>query len=222
MGSQSKWFIPLIVLIIVGLSSSFVLLQDTGPAASPPPHEAGGIDLGRIPLGTPGGHIAALATVAENPQGVTITVTSNGDSGLTPGKHGVHIHRVGACDASGNAAYMAAGDHFDTGDHEHGSADSKESHAGDLGNLTVNDDGTIDFKKTTRRLTLQPGETNSLDNPAGSSIVIHAAEDDHHTQPSGNSGAREACGIIFRSHEPVTHYMPGYEGVATPEATPAS
>ncbi|HWV22670.1 MAG TPA: superoxide dismutase family protein, partial [Thermomicrobiales bacterium] len=119
------------------------------------------------------------------------------------------------------------GDHFDTGDNEHGKADSDDSHAGDLGNLTVKDDGTIDFKITTRKVTLQPGEKNSLDNPNGTSIVIHADEDDQSTQPSGNSGAREACGIIFRSHEPVTHYMPGYEGLpaseeATPGATPAS
>jgi Cu/Zn superoxide dismutase len=30
----------------------------------------------------------------------------------------------------------------------------------------------------------------------GAAIVIHAEPDDYHTDPSGNSGARIACGVI--------------------------
>lgn len=221
MGSYSKMLTPFIVLVLIGLTGSFALMQDTGPAATPPAQEFGYNDLGRIPLAMPDGRTAALATLAEDHTGVTITIRSNGDSGLAPGEHGVHIHAFGACDASGNAPYMSAGDHFNPTDQEHGKADSKKSHAGDLGNLTVKDDGSIDFEITTRHLTLQPGEEHSLDNPNGSSLVIHADEDDVATQPSGDSGDRAACGIIFRSHEPVTHAMPGYESTpATEDATP--
>ena len=30
----------------------------------------------------------------------------------------------------------------------------------------------------------------------GASLVIHATEDDYRTDPSGNSGARIACGVL--------------------------
>lgn len=216
MGLQSRLIVPFLILILLGLSGSVALTQNTAPAAMPAAQEAGMIDPGRITLATPNGSIAALATVAENHAGVTLTVTSTGDSGLAPGKHGVHIHNTGACDASGITPYASAGDHFNPAGHEHGEAGGKHSHAGDLGNLTVKDDGSIDFTVTTRQVTLEPGRENSLDNPGGSSLVIHAGEDDHATQPAGDSGDRLACGIIFRSHEPVTHAMPGHEDTATP------
>ena len=32
----------------------------------------------------------------------------------------------------------------------------------------------------------------------GTSIVVHAAGDDYKTDPSGNSGARLACGVLAR------------------------
>ena len=32
----------------------------------------------------------------------------------------------------------------------------------------------------------------------GTAIVVHAAADDYRTDPSGNSGARIACGVLTR------------------------
>jgi Cu-Zn family superoxide dismutase len=44
-------------------------------------------------------------------------------------------------------------------------------------------------------ITLAPGP-NSI---VGRGLVIHADPDDYTTQPSGNSGARLACGVIRAS-----------------------
>lgn len=196
---------------------------DTGPAASP---MAGQQDLTHINIANPGGDIVAVASFTEDDRGVTIQITNSGDSGLEPGEHGVHIHEFGVCDASGEKPYMSAGDHFNPDMQEHGAPDTPESHAGDLGNLTVQDDGSIEFEVTTTKLTLEPGAANSLDDDDGSSILIHADEDDLESQPAGDSGAREACGIIFPATEPGTG-MPAGTPIASPgvemdEATPAS
>ncbi len=184
----------------------------------------GGVVLNRFPLSTPDGKIAAYAEIREGADGVTITVTNSSDSGLEPGTHGIHIHEVGSCDASGTTPYGSAGGHFNPTDASHGAPDDEESHAGDLGNLTVADDGTIDFQITTDKVTLDPAADNSLAGPTGSALVIHAGEDDMATDPSGDSGGREACGIIFRSTEPAynTVVPTSASPEASPQATPAN
>jgi Cu-Zn family superoxide dismutase len=39
-------------------------------------------------------------------------------------------------------------------------------------------------------------EANSI---TGRSVIVHAGADDLKTQPSGNSGARVACGLISKN-----------------------
>jgi Cu-Zn family superoxide dismutase len=126
----------------------------------------------------------------------TLTFTKTGTdvqvvgdiSGLKPGKHGFHLHEKGDCSAPDAAS---AGAHFDFGgQHKHGGPATTERHAGDLGNIEADASGKahIDWKG---KMSLSGADTI-----IGKSVVVHEKEDDLKTDPSGNSGARLACGVI--------------------------
>ena len=118
-------------------------------------------------------------------------------SGMPPGPHGIHFHEVGRCDASGATAFASAGAHYNPLGRQHGLDNSAGPHAGDAPNFTVAADGTGRATFTTDRVSLTEGSTSLFDSD-GSAIVIDAAADDQISQPSGNSGARIACGVVER------------------------
>jgi superoxide dismutase, Cu-Zn family len=110
--------------------------------------------------------------------------------GLRPGQgHGFHIHEVGDCSAPD--AESAKG-HFDPLKKPHGDPKSPERHAGDLPMLVANKEGRARLEVDMDIITLRPGPANII----GRSLIIHADPDDFKTQPTGNSGARIACGVI--------------------------
>ncbi|HEX6573366.1 MAG TPA: superoxide dismutase family protein [Gemmatimonadaceae bacterium] len=117
---------------------------------------------------------------------------------MPSGPHGIHFHAVGKCDGSGSTAFATAGAHFNPIGRQHGLDNPQGPHAGDAPNFTVNADGTGRASFTTDRVTLTEGSTSLFDED-GSAIVIHAAADDQTSQPSGNSGARIACGVVKRT-----------------------
>lgn len=177
----------------MAFSGGAAIAQDSTPMASP------AAERGELTLQSPEGDLVAVATFIDTDDGVMITVTSEGDSGLEPGEHGVHIHEYGMCTPTeGDEPFSDAGGHFNPTGAEHGGPEDEESHAGDLGNLTVEEDGSIDFEITTDKLTLEPALEDSLADADGSSIIIHANPDDLETDPSGESGDRVACGTIFQ------------------------
>lgn len=110
-------------------------------------------------------------------------------SGLTPGKHGFHIHVNGNCDSPDG---MSAGGHFAPTGGRHGAPDGKERHLGDLGNIVADANGRANVDVTVAGITIALMGAGSIDSRA---IVIHAKEDDF-SDPAGNSGARVACGVI--------------------------
>jgi len=120
---------------------------------------------------------------------VTINV-----SGLSPGKHAVHIHQTAACEPCG-----AAGGHYDPGPHGFTSPDGNHPfHSGDLINIDVNPGGSGALHTTTTRITLSPGPLSLFD-ADGSAIIIHTNPDTY--CPDGEvsgcaGGSRDACGII--------------------------
>jgi Cu-Zn family superoxide dismutase len=109
--------------------------------------------------------------------------------GAPPGDHGAHIHEIGDCSA---ADAMSAGEHWNPDDHAHGEPGTT-SHLGDLGNLSVDADGTGRLTLRSDKWTVGDGGDYDV---VGKAIVIHANEDDLTTQPSGNSGGRIGCGVI--------------------------
>jgi superoxide dismutase, Cu-Zn family len=109
-------------------------------------------------------------------------------TGLTPGKHGFHVHQYG--DITDEAKGESAGGHFNPHNMQHGAPDSRTRHVGDLGNVTADSEGvaTIDEYDTMIQLS---GPNNII----GRSLVVHAKADDF-GQPTGNAGGRVAVGVI--------------------------
>lgn len=115
-------------------------------------------------------------------------------TGLPAGAHGIHLHETGSCTPP---AFTSAGGHFNPMGRHHGLDNPAGPHAGDMPNLVVNADGTGQLKISDDRVTLTPGP-RSLFDADGTALVIHADPDDQRTDPSGNSGARIACGVVVK------------------------
>lgn len=109
-------------------------------------------------------------------------------TGLTPGKHGFHVHELG--DLSDTRQGLSVAGHFNPTHAKHGNREDKERHAGDFGNVEADGQGvaTVDFTDSIIRLT---GPHGLL----GRSLVVHAGEDKF-TQPVGDAGGRVAFGVI--------------------------
>jgi superoxide dismutase, Cu-Zn family len=110
--------------------------------------------------------------------------------GLKPNaEHGFHIHEAGDC-SSGDG--MSAKGHFNPNGKAHGNPDSAERHAGDLPALKSGKDGRAKIDVTVDAISIGQGPGNII----GRGLIIHADPDDYKTQPTGNAGARIACGVI--------------------------
>jgi Cu-Zn family superoxide dismutase len=129
------------------------------------------------------------ATFAPAKGGVKVQVTV---AGLTPGKHGIHLHAAGKCDPPD---FKSAGGHLNPAGKHHGLQNPEGPHAGDLPNLVVAKDGKAKASFTAKGATLGEGQ-GSLLGPEGAALVIHADPDDGKTDPAGNSGDRIACGVV--------------------------
>jgi Cu-Zn family superoxide dismutase len=106
-------------------------------------------------------------------------------TGLTPGKHGFHIHEFG--DITAPDATSAAG-HFNPAEAPHGGPHEEKSHMGDLGNITADESGKAVYQETFANLPIHY--------ILGRSVVIHAKADDLKSQPAGDAGPRVGVGVI--------------------------
>ena len=141
---------------------------------------------------------ATLAPTKGHTAHGTVTFTQDGDkvavdadiAGLTPGAHGFHVHANGDCSAPDATS---AGGHFDPGHHHHGDPSGHEHHEGDLPMLHADADGHARLHVEMPLLSLESGP----DDIVGKAVIVHEHADDFSTQPTGNAGARVACGVIM-------------------------
>ncbi len=111
-------------------------------------------------------------------------------AGLRPNQeHGFHIHEAGDC-SSGDG--MSTKGHFNPQGKPHAHPTSSERHAGDLPALKADSAGRAKLEVEMDIITVSPGPTSVV----GRGLIVHADPDDYRTQPTGNAGARIACGVI--------------------------
>jgi superoxide dismutase, Cu-Zn family len=142
--------------------------------------------------------ITGTAQFTERAQGTgKIVEISVQVKGLTPGRHGVHLHAVGTCEPD----FTAAGGHFDPGPASNTDPDANHPyHMGDIPNLEAGADGSGAMKIMTTRVTLSDGPLSIFD-ADGTAIIVHGNEDQGITgaPKSGVSGGpRVACGVVTK------------------------
>jgi Cu-Zn family superoxide dismutase len=132
--------------------------------------------------------VMGTVTFTQEADGVNVVVDL---TGLSPGKHGIHIHEKG--DLS-DAHLASTGGHWDPDMHKHhGGTTGDMRHAGDLGNVEADASGKAHLAETITGLTVGDGGNHDV---VGHAVVIHAGEDDLKSNPAGNSGGRVAGGVI--------------------------
>lgn len=132
-------------------------------------------------LTTAQGARVGVVTLSQQTDGVAVRAQLNG---LMERGHGFHIHAVGKCEPPFNSA----GAHLNPLGRKHGKNNPDGPHMGDLENVSS---GSHSFVAT-------GVQWSQLFDNDGSAMVVHADPDDYKTDPSGNSGARIACGVIRR------------------------
>lgn len=152
---------------------------------------------------TPAAHTVAILSATEGNSvtgelafaavdgGVAITGQVNG---LPPNsEHGFHVHETGDCSAPDGSS---AGGHFNPVGAAHGRVGSDAHHVGDTDNIVADDTGVAVIDTRLQGATLADGAPTDV---LGRGVIVHADPDDYATQPTGNAGARLACGVITQA-----------------------
>jgi Cu-Zn family superoxide dismutase len=141
--------------------------------------------------------VATLEPTKGNTVAGTVTFQQKGDrvlvtakvTGLPPNtEHGFHAHEKGDC-SSGDG--MSTAGHFNPNGKPHGPQEA-DHHAGDMPALKADASGTAVASFELTGVTVGSGTADLV----GRGLIVHVSPDDFNTQPTGNYGARVACGVI--------------------------
>lgn len=104
----------------------------------------------------------------------------------------LHIHETGSCADMG----QAAGGHFNPDNNDHSNPDDINGHAGDLPNMTANENGIATINYVNKEISSADSGKYSVNRLA---FIVHDGADDYTSQPAGDAGERIACGIIEKN-----------------------
>lgn len=140
-----------------------------------------------------GNGVSGTVTMNETASGMVQVIVDA--SGLPEGPHGFHVHETGDCDPA--TGFKSAGGHF-AGTFKHGVETVGGPHPGDFPNIHADANGNVKTEFFTLGFQLDNRAEPSILDSDGSAVIIHAGADDYRSQPSGDAGARLACGVIER------------------------
>ena len=170
-------------LTTASLAATFALVGGCIPAGTGAPRagqgaamallkDAGGTDMGRVTI---------------NPASTGKLRVTLDAMAMSPGTRAFHIHTTGRCDGPG---FTTAGGHWNPAMKQHGRDNPMGAHAGDMPNLTIGADGRGRVSADI------DGDLAGLLDADGAAVIVHASPDDYRTDPTGNAGARIACGVV--------------------------
>lgn len=176
-------------------------ISQPSPATPVAPGPADAPALGarvEAPLLAASGARIGQIELRQGAKGVVIVVETS-PAALSPGWHGAHIHLRGDC-SDAAAGFKASGAHLGHGGQAvHGLLNPAGPETGDLPNLFAPAEGPMGAELYLEGVALAAvgrGGVAPLMGPNGAAFIIHAARDDHASQPIGGAGARLACAVI--------------------------
>ncbi len=90
---------------------------------------------------------------------------------------------------------MSAGAHFNPMNKPHAHPSIADRHTGDMPMLMADASGNATLTAELTLMTIGLGANDII----GKGVIVHKDPDDFTTQPTGNSGARVACGVIRKA-----------------------
>lgn len=134
---------------------------------------------------TEGNEVSGTITFDKESDGLHVHAEA---AGLTPGKHGFHIHLYGDCRAADGTS---AGTHFNFEGSSLNPPKDIDRITGNLGNLDAGENG-----QATADTVLANATLNGAKSIIGRAVVVHAKANDPSQPPIGAAGSRQACGVI--------------------------
>ena len=183
---------------LLALLTACAAPERADPRGGPATTDPAGRPSAMAHLARTSGEVVGHAELRETAGGLEVSISVQG---LSPGLHGFHVHTHGVCAPGPDAAtgqtvaFGAAGGHFDPGQSQrHGQpgAPAHQNHAGELPNINVGADGRGSLRYLNPNLSLSRAPNSVL----GRALVVHERPDDYTSNPAGNSGPRQLCGVI--------------------------